>query len=85
MRSEGERNMKMKSIISCIEDLRTKLDRHRKDGLNEYPTRTIFIDPLLQALGWDVREPDEVELEYPTIEQISSVLLFYGKAGFVFI
>lgn len=60
--------MKMKSVVSCIEDLRTKLDRHRKDGLNEYPTRAIFIDPLLQALGWDVREPDEVELEYPTID-----------------
>ena len=60
--------MKTKDLISCIESLRMKLDRHRKDGLKEYPTRTIFIDPLLQALGWDVREPDEVELEYPTID-----------------
>jgi len=60
--------MKMKAMISCIESLRMKLDRHRKDGLKEYPTRAIFVDPLLQALGWDVREPDEVELEYPTID-----------------
>jgi hypothetical protein len=45
-----------------------KLDKHRKDGLKEYSTRTIFIDPLLQSLGWDVRDPDEVELEYPTID-----------------
>ena len=37
-RERRERNMKMKSIVSCIDDLRTKLDRHRKDGLNEYPT-----------------------------------------------
>jgi predicted transport protein len=59
---------KMKAIISCIESLRLKLDRHRKEGLKEYPTRTIFIDPLLQALGWDVRDPHEVELEYPTID-----------------
>jgi len=58
----------MKAIISCIEELRLKLDRHRKDGLKEYPTRTIFIDPLLQALGWDVRDPDEVQLEHPTID-----------------
>jgi predicted transport protein/predicted type IV restriction endonuclease len=58
----------MKGLISCIEDLRMKLDRHRKDDLKEYPTRTIFIDPLLQSLGWDVRDPDEVELEYPTID-----------------
>ncbi len=58
----------MKDIISCIEQLRLKLDRHRKEDLKEYPTRTIFIDPLLQALGWDVRDPDEVQLEYPTID-----------------
>jgi len=58
----------MDVIIKCIEDLRMKLDKHRKDDLKEYPTRTIFVDPLLQALGWDVRDPDEVELEYSTID-----------------
>jgi predicted transport protein len=58
----------MDTIIKCIENLRMKLDKHRKDDLKEYPTRTIFVDPLLQALGWDVRDPDEVELEYPTID-----------------
>jgi len=58
----------MNDIVSCIEELRLKLDRHRKGDLKEYPTRTIFIDPLLQALGWDVRDPDEVQLEYPTID-----------------
>jgi hypothetical protein len=58
----------MDALIKCIEDLRMKLDKHRKDDLKEYPTRTIFVDPLLQALGWDVRDPDEVEIEYPTID-----------------
>lgn len=58
----------MNAIISCIESLRMKLDRHRRGDLKEYPTRTIFVDPLLQALGWDVRDPDEVELEYATID-----------------
>jgi len=58
----------MKNIVMCIENLRVQLDRHRKDGLKEYPTRTIFIDPLLAALGWDVRDPDEVELEHPTVD-----------------
>jgi predicted transport protein len=58
----------MKDIVSCIEELILKLDRHRKEDLKEYPTRTIFIDPLLQSLGWDVRDPDEVQLEYPTID-----------------
>ncbi len=58
----------MKNIIRCIESLRIQLDRHRKQGLKEYPTRTIFIDPMLNALGWDVRDPDEVELEHPTVD-----------------
>jgi hypothetical protein len=58
----------MKNIIRCINVLRAQLERHRHSGLKEYPTRAIFIDPLLSALGWDVRDPDEVELEYPTVD-----------------
>jgi len=58
----------MTDIVKCIESLRAKLDRHRQSGLKEYPTRTIFIDPLLCALGWDVHDPDQVELEYPTVD-----------------
>lgn len=58
----------MKAVEKCIESLRLQLERHRQSGLKEYPTRTIFIDPLLAALGWDVRDPDEVELEYPTVD-----------------
>jgi len=58
----------MNTIVLCIESLQAKLERHRKDDLKELPTRTIFTDVLLQALGWDVRDPDEVELECPTID-----------------
>lgn len=58
----------MIQLVKCIEELRNQLVRHRKSGLTEYPTRTIFIDPMLEALGWDVRDPDEVQLECPTID-----------------
>jgi predicted transport protein len=58
----------MKDLTKCIEELQVRYKRHRRSALKEYPTRTIFIDPLLHALGWDVRDPDEVELEYPTID-----------------
>lgn len=58
----------MKDLIKRNEELQTLLKRHRRTGLKEFPTRTIFIDPLLGTLGWDVRDPDEVELEYPTID-----------------
>jgi len=58
----------MPTVVSCIENLRVELERHRKRALKEYPTRVIFIDPMLDALGWDVRDPDEVQLEYTTID-----------------
>lgn len=58
----------MKDLKTVIESLRSLLERHRHKGLKEYPTRTIFIDPLLSALGWDIRDPEEVELEYPTVD-----------------
>lgn len=58
----------MRDLVRCIEGLRGQLERHRRAGLKEYPTRTILIDPMLEALGWEVRDPDVVELEYPTID-----------------
>lgn len=71
----------MNTIISCVESLQAKLERHRKGDLKELPTRTIFIDPMLQALGWDVMDPDVVELEYPTIDgkSVDYVLKLNGK------
>jgi len=58
----------MADLRKRIAELQSQLDRHRRSGIKELPTRTIFIDPLLEALGWDVRDPDQVELEYPTID-----------------
>ena len=58
----------MSALLECIESLQARLEKHRNADLKETPTRTIFIDPLLLALGWDVRNSDDVELEYPTID-----------------
>jgi predicted type IV restriction endonuclease/predicted transport protein len=62
---------RMEKLIHQIEWVRSKLDGWRKLALKETPTRTIIIDPLLEALGWDVRDPDEVQLEYPTVDSKS--------------
>jgi len=58
----------MDKLIRVIEGIRLKLDGLRKRALKETPTRTIIVDPILEALGWDVRDPDEVQLEYPTVD-----------------
>jgi len=55
----------MKQLIQTIEQIRSKLEGFRRRSLKETPTRTIIIDPMLKDLGWDVRDLDEVELEYP--------------------
>jgi hypothetical protein len=59
---------RVNKLIQTIEMLRQKLPALRRHSLKETPTRTIVIDPLLEALGWDVRDPDEVQLEYPTVD-----------------
>ena len=58
----------MNTLSQAIENIRAKLESLRRHLLKETPTRTIIIDPLLEALGWDVRDPDEVQLEYPTVD-----------------
>jgi predicted transport protein len=58
----------MDKLIRMIEAIQLKLEGLRKRSLKETPTRTIIVDPLLEALGWDVRDPDEVQLEYPTVD-----------------
>ena len=58
----------MERLINCITEIRQKLDQLKRLALNETSTRTIIIDPILEALGWDVRNPEVVHLEYPTID-----------------
>ena len=31
--------------------------RYRPEGLNEADTKAAFIDPILSALGWELRDP----------------------------
>jgi len=58
----------MNRLVKAIEEVRGRLEALRRRSLKETPTRTIVIEPLLEALGWDVRDPDEVQLEYTTVD-----------------
>jgi predicted type IV restriction endonuclease len=53
----------MNKVEQAIQRLQQELQRWRGKSLKETPTRTAFIEPLLEALGWDVRDLDEVEPE----------------------
>jgi hypothetical protein len=41
-----------------------KIQRFRERSLNEQNTKSALIEPILEALGWDVGDPDEVFREY---------------------
>jgi predicted transport protein len=59
----------VKKVIQQIREINSKLTGLRRKRVNEASTRTIIIEPILVALGWDVRDPEEVEIEYPTVDK----------------
>lgn len=55
-------------ISECIKQLQNRLEKLSRSSLKEAQTRVIFIDPLLTALGWDVNNPGEVDMEHTTVD-----------------
>ena len=57
--------MALDDLKATIDTLRERIQAHRPylEG-NETRTRQVLIDPMLHKLGWDVGEPNSVELEY---------------------
>lgn len=57
--------MALDELAATIETLKRRINDHRASlAANETRTRQVLIDPLLMALGWDVSDPTQVELEY---------------------
>ena len=57
--------MALDDLKATIETLRERIKEHNAylEG-NETRTRQVLIDPMLRALGWNVEDPNSVELEY---------------------
>ncbi|MCE2449800.1 MAG: type I restriction enzyme HsdR N-terminal domain-containing protein [Candidatus Latescibacteria bacterium] len=57
--------MALDDLKETIETLRERIQAHRAylEG-NETRTRQVLIDSMLHKLGWDVGDPNSVELEY---------------------
>ena len=57
--------MALDDLKETIETLRERIQAHRPylEG-NETRTRQALIDPMLRTLGWDVENPNFVQLEY---------------------
>jgi predicted type IV restriction endonuclease len=52
------------ALNEIVEQLRRKIARYGKTGVNEQNTKATLIQPLLRALGWDVEDLEDVHLEY---------------------
>ncbi len=57
--------MALDDLKAIIETLRERIQTHHNYlKSNETRTRQVLIDPMLDALGWDVGDPNAVQLEY---------------------
>ena len=60
--------MSVTAVSDAIGHIKTqiaKLPEGKRWPLNEWPTRYILIDPVLLALGWDVHDYAQCEVEAP--------------------
>ena len=54
----------MSELHDTVEQVRRKIARYGKTGVNEQNTKATLVQPILRALGWDVEDLDDVHLEY---------------------
>jgi len=51
-------------LPAVLDDARKKIVKFRDRGMGEQNTKASLIEPVLEALGWDIRDPDEVHREF---------------------
>lgn len=61
--------MWLDDLNELVGRLKVRIEQHKDVlGKNETATRYALIDPLLTALGWDLSDPGQVQMEYNTGE-----------------
>jgi predicted type IV restriction endonuclease len=56
-------------LREAISDVLSKIGRFQDRALGEQNTKASLIEPILDALGWDIRDPDEVHREFKPTAQ----------------
>jgi predicted type IV restriction endonuclease len=51
-------------LRQAIHDAAAKAKRYHDRGIGEQNTKASLVEPILEALGWDIRDPDEVHREF---------------------
>lgn len=52
------------ALREAIRKVASRIQRFQDRSLGEQNTKASLIEPILEALGWDVRDPDEVHREF---------------------
>jgi predicted type IV restriction endonuclease len=60
-------------LQSAIQEVVAKVQRFQDRSLGEQNTKASLIEPILEALGWDIRDPDEVHREFKPTPRDSPV------------
>lgn len=61
------------SLKETIKTTVGKISRFKDRGLGEQNTKASLIEPILESLGWDIRDPDEVHREFKPTSKDSPV------------
>ena len=72
----------MSSLSETLENVRTKIAKHKGKNLCEADTKAALIHPVLGALGWHVGDLDEVSMEFkhaPSHNPVDYALLINGN------
>jgi predicted type IV restriction endonuclease len=56
-------------LREVIREVVAKIRRFQERNLGEQNTKASLIEPVLEALGWDIRDPDEVHREFKPTTQ----------------
>jgi predicted type IV restriction endonuclease len=56
-------------LLTVIKETVAKIARFQDRNLGEQNTKASLIEPVLEALGWDIRDPDEVHREFKPMTQ----------------
>jgi predicted type IV restriction endonuclease len=62
----GEQKVRLRETVTEMID---KIRRFQDRSLGEQNTKASLVEPVLEALGWDIRDPDEVHREFKAVSQ----------------
>lgn len=60
-------------LQQIIRNITARIRKFRDRGLGEQNTKASLVEPVLEALGWDIRDPDEVHREYKPMSRDNPV------------